>query len=115
MLLEKFQLVITIIFELTGNLLADARAELTKATTLSVPIAQLTTLGAGVASLAPALNTVTQTISFDTSGLYRVANQAVGDTLKIAKNGNSWGALKNRRWWFKACPTSVCRPPDRNI
>ena len=32
------------LFELTGNLLADARAELTKATTLSVPIAQLTTL-----------------------------------------------------------------------
>lgn len=30
----------------------------------------------------------------DTSGLYRVANQAVGDTLKIAKNGNPWGALK---------------------
>ena len=82
------------LFELTGNLLADARAELTKATTLSVPIAQLATLGAGVASLVPALNTVTQTISFDTSGLYRVANQAVGDTLKIAKNGNSWGALK---------------------
>ena len=82
------------LFELTGNLLADARAELTKATTLSVPIAQLATLRAGVASLAPALNTVTQTISFDTSGLYRVANQAVGDTLKIAKNGNSWGALK---------------------
>ena len=27
------------LFELTGNLLADARAELTKATTLSVPIA----------------------------------------------------------------------------
>ena len=82
------------LFKLTGNLLADARAELTKATTLSVPIAQLATLGAGVASLVPALNTVTQTISFDTSGLYRVANQAVGDTLKIAKNGNSWGALK---------------------
>lgn len=47
-----------------------------------------------MASLVPALNTVTQTISFDTSGLYRIANQAVGDTLKIAKNGNSWGALK---------------------
>ena len=41
------------LFELTGYLLADARAELTKATTLTVPIAQLATLGAGVASLAP--------------------------------------------------------------
>ena len=52
----------TNILELTGDLLADARADLTKATTLSVPIAQLATLGAGVASLVPALNTVTQTI-----------------------------------------------------
>lgn len=26
------------LFELTGNLLADARAELTKATTLSIPL-----------------------------------------------------------------------------
>lgn len=82
------------LLELTGNLLADARAELTKATTLSVPIAQLATLGAGVASLVPALNTVTQTVRFDTSGLYRVANQAAGDTLKISRNGYFWGALK---------------------
>ena len=35
----------TNILELTGDLLADARADLTKATTLSVPIAQLATLG----------------------------------------------------------------------
>lgn len=49
----------TNILELTGDLLADARADLTKSTTLSVPIAQLATLGTGVASLIPALNTVT--------------------------------------------------------
>lgn len=85
----------TNLMELTGNLLADARADLTKATTLSVPIAQLSTLGASVASLVPALNTVTQTYSFNTSGLYRVANQAVGDSLKIAQNGNFWGCFKN--------------------
>ncbi|WP_162613538.1 hypothetical protein [Pseudoflavonifractor sp. An44] len=84
----------TNLMELTGDLLADARADLTKATTMSVPIAQLATLGASVASLVPALNTVTQTYSFNTSGLYRVANQAVGDSLKIAQNGNFWGALK---------------------
>ncbi len=85
----------TNVLELTGNLLADARAELSKVTTLSVPVAQLATLGTGVASLLPALNMVTQTISFNTSGgLYRIANQAEGDTLKMAKNGNAWGALK---------------------
>ena len=84
----------TNILELTGDLLADARADLTKVATLSVPIAQLATLGGGVSSLVPALNKVTQTINVNSSGLYRVANQAAGDTLKIAKNGNAWGALK---------------------
>lgn len=84
----------TNLLELTDDLLVDARAELTKVTTLSVPIAHLATLGGGVASLVPALNKVTQTVSFNTSGLYRIANQASGDTLKIAKNGTSWGALK---------------------
>ncbi len=29
-----------------------------------------------------------------TSGLYRLANQSVGDVLKVAKNGNFRGAFK---------------------
>lgn len=66
----------TNLLELTGDLLADARGDLTKATTLSVPIAQLATLGVGVASLVPALNMVTQTTTLSTSGLYRLANPA---------------------------------------
>lgn len=82
------------LLELTGDLLDDARVDLTKATTLRVPIAQLATLGGGVASLIPALNMVTQTTTLSTSGLYRLANQAVGDTLKVAHNGNFWGAFK---------------------
>lgn len=61
---------------------------------LSVPIAELSTLGAGVASLIPALNTVTQTTTIAADGLYRLANASVGDTLKVAKNGNFWGAFK---------------------
>ena len=59
----------TNILELTGDLLADARADLTKVATLSVPIAQLATLGAGVSSLVPALNKVTQTINVNSSGV----------------------------------------------
>lgn len=59
-----------------------------------MPIAQLATLGAGVSSLIPALRTVTQTTSMNTQGLYRLANQSIGDTLKVAKNGNFWGAFK---------------------
>ncbi len=37
---------------------------------------------------------VTQTSTIAGEGLYRLANAAVGDTLKVAKNGNFWGAFK---------------------
>lgn len=78
----------------TDEILFDARAELVNTDTLSMPIAQLATLGAGVASLLPMLQTAIHTTSINTSGLYRLANEAVGDVLKVAKNGNYWGALK---------------------
>ena len=47
--------------ELTEGLLMDARASIDSNKALSVPIAELSTLGAGVSSLIPAFNTVTQT------------------------------------------------------
>lgn len=80
--------------ELTAGMLLDARATIYNGKTLSVPITELSTLGAGVSSLIPALNTVTQTTTFATEGLYQLANAGVGDVLKIAKNGNFWGAFK---------------------
>ena len=80
--------------ELTESLLTDARASINSNKALSVPIAELSALGAGVSSLIPAFNTVTQTTSIATDGLFRVANAAAGDTLKMAKNGNAWGAMK---------------------
>ena len=80
--------------KLTENLLTDARASINSNKALSVPIAELSSLGAGVSSLLPAFNTVTQTTSIATDGLFRVANATAGDTLKMAKNGNAWGAMK---------------------
>ena len=74
-------------------MLVDTLFDITNKKTLSMPIAQLATLGAGVSSLIPALRTITQT-TIETQGLYRLANEAVGDTLKVAKNGNFWGAFK---------------------
>jgi len=59
-----------------------------------MPIAELITSGAGVASLLPALRTVTQTVTISTQGLYQLVNAGVGDVLKAAKNGNFWGAIK---------------------
>lgn len=80
--------------EMTEEMLLDARKEIANTKTLSVPIAELALLGTGVASLIPALRKVTQTTTFNTQGLYQLANAGVGDTLKIAKNSNFWGAFK---------------------
>lgn len=82
------------LIELTEGMLLDARATINSKNTLSVPIAELSILGAVVSSLIPALNTVTQTTTFATEGLYHLANAGVGDVLKVATNGNFWGAFK---------------------
>lgn len=79
---------------LVEEMLIDTRKELENKSTLSVPIAELATLGAGVSSLLPVLRTVTQTTTINTSGLYQLINAGGGDVLKTAKNGNQWGALK---------------------
>lgn len=79
---------------LSGEMLADARSMQLENVSYSVPIAQLSTLGAGVSSLFPAFRTATQTTAADVTGLYRLANAGVGDNLKVAKDGNFWGAFK---------------------
>lgn len=82
------------ILEVTQGILMDARSTLESKGIMSVPIAELSTLGAAVSSLIPALNTVTQTTTISADGLYTLANAGVGDVLKVAKNGNFWGAFK---------------------
>ena len=85
----------TQIVAMTNTLLVDMRStEIPTAMSLSIPIAKLSTLGAGVSSLIPVFNTVTQTLSMDTHGLYQLANESIGDTLKVAKDGNFLGAFK---------------------
>lgn len=79
--------------EITGNsvleiahcLLAESRINLEDKHTISMPIAELATLGAGVSSLLPALRTVTQTTTISGKNLYELANATVNDTLKVAK------------------------------
>ena len=80
--------------EMTEDMLIDVRKEIANTNTFSMPITELSLLGAGVSSLVPALRTVTQTTTFNTQGLYQLANAGVGDVLKVAKNGNFWGAFK---------------------
>ncbi len=101
----------TDIVEMTDSLLLDARNSAIPAEkTISMPIAQLSTLGAGVSSLVPAFNTVTQTMTMNTQGLYQLANASIGDTLKVAKNGNFWGAFKTAEGGSKFAQLAAADP-----
>lgn len=82
------------VIEITEDILYDTSTDVSEKSTLSMPIVQLAALGAGVSSLSPTIRTITQTTTVDTQGLYRLANAGVGDVLKVAKNGNFWGAFK---------------------
>ncbi len=82
------------LIEISKGLLLDARTSMKTKNVLSVPIAELSALGSGISSVVPALNTVTQSTTIAADGIYRLANASVGDTLKVAKNGNFWGAFK---------------------
>jgi len=98
------------LIEITDGILLDARTDISKKNTISMPIAQLATLGAGVSSLIPALRTVTQTTTASTQGLYQLANAGVGDVLKVAKNGNSWGAFKTAEGTSKLAQLQAAGP-----
>ena len=67
-------------------------------------------LGGAVSSLIPAIRTVIQTTTFETSGLYRLANAEIGDTLKVAKNGNFWGSLKTKEGTSKFAQLTEAGP-----
>lgn len=98
------------LIEITDGILLDARTDISKKNTISMPIAQLATLGAGMSSLIPALRTVTQTTTVSTQGLYRLANAGVGDTLKVAKNSNFWGAFKTAEGTSKFAQLQAASP-----
>ena len=80
--------------EISNEILMDTRLVFSDKKTISMPIDKLSLLGVGMAALIPAMRTVTQTTSFNMNGLYRLANESVGDALKVANDGNFWGAFK---------------------
>lgn len=90
------------LIEISEGLLMDLQTDITTKNTMSLPIAELSTLGSGVSSLLPSLNTITETTTFatefvteiPTEGLYKLANAGAGDVLKATKDGNFWGALE---------------------
>ena len=82
------------LLKIGDQLLFDARTDLATKKTISMPIAQLSTLGTGVSSLLPELRTVTETTTMNMKGLYQLSNEAIGDTLKQTRAGDYWGAFK---------------------
>ncbi len=82
------------LLEITENLLIDVRKTPELETSLSVPMDKLSALGAGVAPLIPQLASAIQALPNKGEVLYRVVNSGAGVALKIAKNGNFWGAMK---------------------
>lgn len=81
---------------LAKDLILDTKTDITKKKKISIPIAQLSTLGAGVSSLIPALHTVTQTSTVNTGGLYKLLN-GDGVGLKQSRSGFLWGATKESK------------------
>ena len=75
----------------------DVRTELPYGRKMSVPIAQLSTLGTGVASLLPMFRTVSQSAEINTANLYRWVNEGAGNALKVVSfSDGSWmGEIKN--------------------
>ena len=97
--------------EMTNALLTDLRKDdIPEEKSFVLPIAQLATLGAGVASLIPAFNTVTQTKTVGVEGLYKIVNSAPGDVLKVAKDGYSWAALKGAKGASKLAKLAPANP-----
>ena len=82
------------LIQLTDNVIFDTRTDVSQKETMSISIAQLAALGAGVSSLIPALRTITQTTTFDTTGIYRLIN---GNGLKASKSNFFWGATTDSK------------------
>lgn len=78
-----------------SNMLVDASSdEIPREKSLIMPMSELALLGAGFSELITSINKMNQIKGFKGQVFYKLANEEVGDVLKIAKNGNFWGAFK---------------------
>lgn len=81
--------------EMVNDALADIHTEIEKGNAITVPIVQLGLLGGTIASMIPAFRTVTQTTTSNTARLFRWVNATSSeDALKVAQNGDLWGAFR---------------------
>ena len=90
--MENLQNQINIV-EISDNLLDNTRKNIEQRSTFALPISQIATLGASFSGILPFLHNITQKTTTNATGLYKLVNGNLG-SLKIAKNGNFWGAIK---------------------
>ena len=78
------------LIEVSKDMLEETRKSIDSNKTIKIPVAKLASLGNYLSSLMPKITKTTTDLSTD--GLFKIVNASKGDTLKIAKNGNAWGA-----------------------
>lgn len=96
--------------EITERLLSEAQRNQPIEATFTVSIGALATLGAVFSSMIPELHTIKETMTFDVQGLFQIANAEAGDVLKVAKNGNFWGAIKTAEGGSKMAQLQAAGP-----
>lgn len=97
------------------GMLEEVNIDLSESDAIVLPIAQLGALGGGIASVLPALRTVSSTVSYTDKGLYRcVFPKGVKGYLATAHNdGLNLGTILNKKGiagqarWIKAGPQTV--------
>lgn len=102
------------IVNVAKSMLSKVEDHIDQETIIKVPFAKLLLLGSGVSEIVPAFRTVSQTTTLSSSGLYYLANEAVGDTLKKARNGNFWGAFKTTEGKSKFAQLKSAEPITAN-
>lgn len=100
------------LMEVSEALLADTTNRINSSNTISMPISELASLGGVVAAIVPQLNSITSPVKEGSETLYQLVNAGVGDTLKIAKNGNSWGAIKTAEGTSKMAQFKAVNPAE---
>ena len=103
------------LIENTESMLMEVNMDLSKVDAVELPIAKLGALGGGVASLLPALRTVSNSVSYTDNGLYRcIFPKGVKGYLATAHNdGLNIGTIMNEKGiaaqarWVKAGPQTL--------
>lgn len=102
------------VIDASEAMLEDVRKSIVpENTSMCIPIAKLSTLGAAISSMIPALNTITQSTTISADGLYRIVNLGAGDVLKASKDGSFfWGAMKTEAGKSKMAKLAEAGPID---